>query len=297
MAIITNSNQYKYTGRGPLDAKTLVKTFDDLLLESTWQITTEGTPLIIAYNGMITSVWKDRDPSKNGVYVLHDPNATVLRAPVVTNEANWHKIAKVADLASFVEKLDLFESQLKTVADVELFQKITSIDELPTAADYTADTFNPNIVYYTYNNTTEKLITYIYVKDLPGYKRVTGDSSSASTGRSISKVEINEAGELVIYYSDNTISNVGSVVGRDGDITAIQIGDTRYVADVNGAIVLPNLATVEYVDTNFATKTELQAYATKTHVEDRIEDSFDQFTESLKTITLYGGDANPTDDE
>ena len=291
------SNQYLYTGRGPFDAKSLVKTYADLISESTWQVTVENKTFSIAYNGMITSVWKDTDSTKNGVYVLHDPDASQFKAPVVTNEAYWHKIAKVADLTSFVEKMDLFESKLSSFADLDLFQKIDSINDLPT--DFSTEDFNPNITYYTYDTATEKLTTYIFVKELPGYKCVTGESSSVSTGRSISKVEINEAGELIIYYSDNTTSNVGKVVGREGGIAAIQIGTTEYIADASGTIVLPNFATVEYVDAKFVTKEELLAadYATKTHVENRIEDSFDDFTESLKTIVLFGGDANPENDE
>jgi hypothetical protein len=290
MAVITSSNQYKYTGRGPLDTKALVKTFDELIDINTWL---SDYSVLVAYNGMVTSVWKDSDSSKNGVYVLHDPLVTsVLQAPDVTNPDNWHKIAEVSDLASFVEKLSLFESKIEAVSDVELFQKIDSVADLPN--DFTAEDFNPNITYYTYNPTTEKLVTYIYIKTLPGYKCV----SEGSVGINISKVEVNQVGELIIYFSDGTSSNVGSVVGREGTTTAIKIGNTEYIANADGVIDLSGVATIEYVDAKFVTKEELQKadYATKSHVEDCIEDSFDNFTESLKTITLYGGDANPLDD-
>lgn len=291
MALVRNSNQYLYAGRGPLDAKAIVSTFEDLTDPNTWL--PEGYNASVAYNGMITTVWKDPDPAKNGVYILRDPNFTnPLSQLNVANKDNWKKIAEVSDLASFIEKLNLFESKIEALSDVELFQKIDSVEGLP--HDFTAEDFNPNITYYTYNPTTEKLVTYVYIKSLPGYKCI----SEGSVGINISKVEVNQAGDLIIYFSDGTSSNVGSVVGREGTTTAIKIGNTEYIANADGVIDLSGVATIEYVDAKFVTKEELQKadYATKSHVEDCIEDSFDSFTESLKTIILYGGDADPTND-
>ena len=87
---ISISNQYKYTGRGPLDAKSLVKDYASLLNKSNW--TADGTENgnIIAYNGMITAVWLNKDDTtKNGVYILFDPLVTTaLKKPDVTNETN-----------------------------------------------------------------------------------------------------------------------------------------------------------------------------------------------------------------
>ena len=113
MATINSSNQYKYTSRGPLDFKALVKTFDDLLSEATWSVNN----VITAYNGMITAVWLNKDDtSKNGVYFLFDPAATTaLKKPDVTVEANWHKFAEVSDLASISEQLSMMSSELTGV--------------------------------------------------------------------------------------------------------------------------------------------------------------------------------------
>ncbi len=291
------ANQYLYTGRGPFDAKSIVKTYDDLLSETTWK---SKTGHITAYNGMVVAVWLDKtNNDRNGIYYLYDKSvltnptaAYIVPAPDVTNPDNWHKISEVSDLTALVEKLNLFEAKLENISDVELFKKIDTVNELPT--DFAAEDFNPNITYYTYDPITEKLVTYIYVKTLPGYKRVlTGEVSI-----SISKVEVNEDGELIVYYSDGNTSNLGSVIRRDETSIAIKVGNTEYIANTNGVIDLYGVATIEYVDAKFVTKEELQNadYATKTHVEDCIEDSFDNFTESLKTITLYGGDANPLDD-
>ncbi len=292
------ANQYLYTGRGPFDAKSIVKTYDDLLSEATWKSKAGN---ITAYNGMVVAVWLDKtDNARNGVYYLYDKNvltnptaAYIVPAPDVTNPNNWHKISEASDLAALVEKLNLFEAKLESISDIELFQKIDTVKNLPT--DFTAEDFNPNITYYTYDPTTEKLVTYIYIKALPGYKCVSmGDVSI-----SISKVEVNEAGELIVHYSNGNTSNLGSVIRRDETSIAIKVGNTEYIADANGVFDLYGVATIEYVDAKFVTKEELQKanYATRTYVEDRVEDSFDQFTESLKTITLWGGDANPSDDE
>ena len=292
------SNQYLYTGRGPFDAKSIVKTYDDLLLETTWKSKTDN---ITAYNGMVVAVWLDKtDNDRNGVYYLYDKNvltnptaAYIVPAPDVTNPDNWHKIAGVSDLTALIEKLNLFEAKLEKLSDIELFKKIDSVKDLPD--DFTAEDFNPNITYYTYEPATEKLITYVYVKSLPGYKCIsTGDVSV-----SISKVEVNDDGELIVYYSNGSTSNLGSVIRRDETAISIKIGDTEYIADTSGVIDLYGVATIEYVDAKFVTKEELQKadYASKAHVADSIEDSFDQSTESLKTIVLYGGDADPIDDE
>lgn len=94
MAIINTSTQYSFTGRGPLDSKALIKTYAELLSPATWDLE-NGTRT--AYNGMVTAVWlNNEDPSKNGIYFLHDKSVTSARkAPDVTLEANWHKIGEL----------------------------------------------------------------------------------------------------------------------------------------------------------------------------------------------------------
>jgi hypothetical protein len=109
MAVITSSNQYKYTGRGPLDTKALVKTFKELTTKETWIV----NGVSIAYNGMTTAVWLDEDPSKNGLYVLHDPaTLSIIQAPDVTREANWHKLAELNDITAFTEKLSYIKEYI-----------------------------------------------------------------------------------------------------------------------------------------------------------------------------------------
>lgn len=106
MAVIIDSNQYKHTGRGPLDAKALVKTYADLLSAETW--TVDGK--IAAYNGMITAVWLDKeDLSRNGIYFLYDSAVTsAVKVPDVTNAANWHRLDESSvDLSGLATKDDI----------------------------------------------------------------------------------------------------------------------------------------------------------------------------------------------
>lgn len=114
MAIFTFSDQYKYIGRGPLDAKSIVKTYAELTSEATWKH--EGQ--LIAYNGMIVAVWLNKaDTSKNGIYFLYDSKVTTaLGKPNVTNEANWHKLA---DASAISEVVSSIESNTQAIAAEE----------------------------------------------------------------------------------------------------------------------------------------------------------------------------------
>lgn len=113
---IHSANQYTYTGRAPLDSKSLVKTYAELISKDTWQVkNSSGKDVVIAYNGMIAAVWLDKDENKNltnknGIYFLFDSKVTgTLSAPDVTNEANWHKLAEVSDL---IDKLATVDARL-----------------------------------------------------------------------------------------------------------------------------------------------------------------------------------------
>lgn len=109
------SNQYLYTGRGPFDTKSLVKTYAELLSEETWH---SAADKVTAYNGMIVAVWLNKeDVTKNGIYFLHDSSITnTFKAPDVTKEENWHKLAEVSDLTA---KLTAIDERLKALEDQE----------------------------------------------------------------------------------------------------------------------------------------------------------------------------------
>lgn len=121
---IYSSNQYKYSGKGPLDAKSLVKTFADLTNAATWYIkNSAGKDVMTAYNGMITAVWLDKDETKqltdkNGIYFLFDNGVTgTLKDPDVTNAANWHRLGGLSDLPGLNEQIIAIQAELETVKD------------------------------------------------------------------------------------------------------------------------------------------------------------------------------------
>ena len=128
------SNQYLYTGRGPFDAKSLVKTYADLLLEKTWQSEAGN---IIAYNGMVVAVWLNKeDVTKNGIYYLHDSTITsTFKAPDVTKETNWHKLAGHEDISRIVDELTTVAIATGAATD-----KLAGIET--TVTDYVASVIN-----------------------------------------------------------------------------------------------------------------------------------------------------------
>jgi hypothetical protein len=132
------SNQYLYTGRGPFDAKLLVKTYADLKKQETWN---SAGGKSAAYNGMIVAVWCNKDDTtKNGIYYLHDSAVTTtFKDPDVTNEANWHKIGENSDISAMLERLQSIEATVNGTDTVTgLVSKVedntTAIGEIK--ADY-----------------------------------------------------------------------------------------------------------------------------------------------------------------
>jgi hypothetical protein len=112
---------------------------------------------------------------------------------------------------------------------------------------------------------TADLFLGIQHDDRLSLKRVNGDVAPIlpeGSLVSISRAEINEAGELVLYYTDGSSANLGKVVGKDGDpgvpgdpgkeglTTAVKIGDLVYTQK-DGMIELPNFVNKDYVDNKF----------------------------------------------
>ena len=150
------TSQYSYTGRGPLDAKSLVKTYAELLLETTWH--TESGKLS-AYNGMIVAVWLNTDDtSKNGVYFLHDANVkSTFKAPDVTNPDNWHRLGGIENLSGLAEQIASIQTALEDAQ--------TDIEELQDSATVVVDTNNelprPGVAGKIYV-VTEEAMTYVW---------------------------------------------------------------------------------------------------------------------------------------
>ena len=108
MANFPIADQYLTKNMGPLASKMLVKTYDELLDKNTW--IADGK--VTAYNGMLVAVWLNKkDPSRNGVYLLQDPNITsALKYEErldVTQEAHWHKLTSLEDLANYAKTSDV----------------------------------------------------------------------------------------------------------------------------------------------------------------------------------------------
>lgn len=128
MAISQIELQYRYSGKGPVDAKSVVKTYNALLLPDTWY---NDAGKVAAYNGMLVAVWLDADTTKNGVYRLHDPAVTsIIKAPDVANEANWHKLVELDELVDI--KALIAAAATRTEVEEALANKV----DTATLADY-----------------------------------------------------------------------------------------------------------------------------------------------------------------
>lgn len=121
MALPINE-QYLYTSRGPFDAKALVKTYADLLDKTKW--TTDGTidGNLVAYNGMVTAVWLNKeDTTKNGIYYLFDTAVTTaIKKPDVTNPDNWHKLCDISDFKELESQVAALELKAAGLAETLL---------------------------------------------------------------------------------------------------------------------------------------------------------------------------------
>lgn len=121
MAIMIKKDQSYYVGKGPLDSKSLVKTYADLTKSSNWNKTIDGVETCIAYNGMLVAVWLNKtDTSKNGIYFLFDSSVTsALGVPDVTKAENWHRIDKNDgnDISEVISRLTALEESFEEHAE------------------------------------------------------------------------------------------------------------------------------------------------------------------------------------
>ena len=126
------SSQYLLTSKAPFDSKMLVNTYADLVT------------LKYAYNGMLVGVGMDSDETRNGVYYLHDASCnTVLDVADVTDYANWHKVATVAELFTqtnaIVTRVEALENaDVVTTDDVNsaVTEQITALKAEIAASNY-----------------------------------------------------------------------------------------------------------------------------------------------------------------
>jgi hypothetical protein len=124
---VTRNSNYEVSVKKPLDARSIVKTYADLTDRNNW-VNSAGNPIV--YNGMLVAVWLNtEDPTKNGVYFLHDSTVTkATQTPDVTKEANWHKLGGVNDLPGLSEQLNQMQAELDAVKeDIEDLQDSATV--------------------------------------------------------------------------------------------------------------------------------------------------------------------------
>ena len=128
-----SSSQFYYSGRGPIDSKSIVATKADLTNRETWLSGTAS----IAYNGMIVAVWHDPDSANNGIYYFHDPAIDSVTSPLValrkehdvTVESNWHKISDKVDLSSIETLISNLQSNLDTLGST-VTELVSDVDDM-----------------------------------------------------------------------------------------------------------------------------------------------------------------------
>lgn len=135
MAVI-KKEQLLYTGRGPLDSRSLVTKYDDLFKDTTWKKSIkaeDGTTqeVCIAHNGMIVAVWRNTaDTTKNGIYFLHDTNVVKTTVdPDYTKVENWHRLDKSdnGDISEVISRLTALEESFEDFTESTPQISITKI--------------------------------------------------------------------------------------------------------------------------------------------------------------------------
>jgi hypothetical protein len=265
VAIINISTQYRYTGRGPFDAKAIVKTYSELLDLSTWQVTENAKTIMSAYNGMVVSVWLNKeDSSKNGLYYLYDPEVTsVLKAPDVTKPVNWHKLCNLSELTDFTAQISSINSQLtnletrvNVVEDVnkEIASKINTLENTVSTLN-TKDVELENRIQTTLNKfkeypTTTQVDNIISAKikeippvDLSNYIKVEeAENTYAKKTEVYTKLET----ESVIRTN---LDNIITAVAPNNEIPVTSIQDLVHQVTKN-ALDLISITPLVEINTN-----------------------------------------------
>lgn len=156
LGAINRDTNYEVSAKKPLDARSLVKTYNDLTNIDNW-VNSSGNPIV--YNGMIVAVWLNTaDPSKNGIYFLHDAAVTSAKGtPDVTKETSWHKIGGIDALPDIADQVTALQGELETIK--------SDVDELQDSATVVVNAFDalpkPGIAGKIYV-VTEDAMTYVW---------------------------------------------------------------------------------------------------------------------------------------
>ena len=227
--------------RKPIDARTLVPTYADLLTKDNW--VKANTAQVTAYNGLVVSVADTSDTSKNGVYFLFDPKCTsALKSPDVTDEANWHKIGDSANAGDVAARLVTIESILNGSDDTAgLVSKVdantNAIAELVNATFVTADAMQATLQPYAKTEDVVSKATfeaYVAKNDDTIAKLVTDvDKNTAKLiGIETTVVEaIEDAIEALPALEVATEEELGGIKSASGD-NAVTVDEETGIASV-----------------------------------------------------------------
>lgn len=172
MAMIKR-DQLVYSGKGPLDSKSLVKTYAELLDTSTWTSQVDGKDVFVAYNGMIVAVWLNKDDtSKNGLYFLYDPQVTsAIKKPDVTNEAYWHRLDKAENAGEEISRIIAIETEVE-----EIKTNITDLEDSQSESFESRDLFPEEGIINKIYIALDEQKSYVWDAST-GYICISGSSS------------------------------------------------------------------------------------------------------------------------
>jgi hypothetical protein len=307
LGAVNRDTNYEVLAKKPIDARSLVKTYDDLTNIDNW-INSSGNPIV--YNGMIVAVWLNTaDPSRNGIYFLHDVSVTNAKGtPDATNEANWHKLVDFSELADLSTRLSEIEGSL--TEDIAANAKAI-LDEISRAkaaeAQLLVDTkaYTDNLVATSIVIEKKDSVDYLVLKNAAGDEVASVDATlfvkdgmleSAIYNKDTKKLLLTwntvagvEATEIDLNGLVNTYtSGAGINISPDGVISVdTSIATTKALNEVRAAVAAAQTeeqvaeaitaAIVDYVkitDVNVALelkadKTDFDSYYTKEAIDNK----------------------------
>lgn len=224
MAVFNLTDQYRYKGKGPFDAKSLVKTYDELLQVSSW--TVDGT--FIAYNGMIVAVWLNKaDTTKNGIYYLYDPAvANTINKPAVANEANWHKLADASAVAELVASINNNTQAIARIYSVNDDGSVAGLLAQEISRATAAEQANADRIAILVGNDTNKTIRVIAKEEIAKLIDTGDQTVSAYVSDQIAKLVMPKASDEITIAEDGTlgIGEVSTDKLAQGDKTLVLSG-------------------------------------------------------------------------
>lgn len=118
------------------------------------------------------------------------------------------------------------DERITSLEAVELFKKITNETDLPT--NFEDESFNPNVTYYIQK---DEYCASTFIFDKIAKAWLCTNSAVIPNSVLVTNVDINAAGELVIYYSNGDSSILGNITNSEGTGASGKDGETPYIKD------------------------------------------------------------------